>query len=70
MSHEGFRAIARTAKKSAESGFRQGGKTAYVGDSDLKCGLLSMYAAIAEITGVPVKYNVFKTVDEARSWIE
>jgi hypothetical protein len=70
MSHEGFRSIARATKKSVASGARKGGKTAYVGDSEIKCGLLNMYTAIAKITGVPIKYDVFNSIEEVRDWID
>ena len=59
--------IAIAAK--ATSGTRQGCKTAYVGLAAVEFGLQRMYTAIAEIAGVPVKYHVFKTIEEARNWI-
>ena len=69
ISQDGFRNIAKAAKKSLENGARQGGKTAYVGLADVEFGLLRMYSAIAEMTGIPIKYFVFKTIEEARIWI-
>ncbi len=69
MSHEGFREIARTTKKIVDDGFRKGGKTAYIGNSDHKFGLLSMYTVIAEITGVAAKYKVFNSMEEAKTWL-
>jgi hypothetical protein len=70
ISREGFKAIAIAAKRSVEGGFREGGKTAYVGGAEVEYGLLRMYKTIAEMTGVPVKYDVFKTVEEVKNWIE
>lgn len=64
-----FRRIASATKVISDAGFRKGGKTAYVGDSALEYGLMRMYVAIAESLDVPVKYFVFKTLDEAREWI-
>lgn len=70
ISREGFIAIAKAAKKSVEGGSREGGKTVYVGGADVEYGLLRMYKTIAEMTGVPIKYDVFKTVEEVKNWIE
>lgn len=70
ISKNGFHAIAKAAKESVAGGSRQGGKTAYVGNADVEYGLLRMYTAIAEVTGVPIKYHVFKSLEEARSWME
>ena len=47
-----------------------GGKTITVGSADCEYSLSRMYKVIAEVTGVPVKYNVCKTLEEAKSWIE
>ena len=70
ISHEGFKTIAKAAKEAVACGARQNGKTVFIGDSDLKFGLLSIYSAITEITEVPIKYDVIKTLDEARDWID
>ncbi|MEI6208984.1 MAG: hypothetical protein WCP20_19575 [Desulfuromonadales bacterium] len=69
MSQEDFKAIARAAKESVAQGFRQGGNTVYVGNSAVEYSLLSMYTAIAELTGVPITYHVFKTIEEVRTWL-
>jgi len=69
ISNDGFRAIAKAARESVAGGFRQGGKTAYVGVADVEFGLLRMYSAIAEMANVPIQYHVFKTMDDARRWI-
>ncbi len=65
----GFREIARAAKVSVEAGSRQGSKTAFVGTAGLEFGLHRMYQTIAESSGIPIKYNVFKTLEEAKKWI-
>ena len=69
ISQDGFRAIAHAAKQAVASGSRQGGKTAYVGLATVEYGLLRMYSSIAEVTGVPIKYYVYRTIEEARNWI-
>ena len=69
ISQVGFRNIARAAKESLATGARSGGKTAYVDDSMVEYGLLRMYTTIAQIMEVPVQYNVFRTMAEARSWM-
>jgi len=69
ISRPGFESIARVAKEAVDSGGRKSGKTAYIGTSDVNFGLLRMYTAIAEITGVHVEYYVFKSHSEARKWI-
>ena len=70
ISNDGFREIAGVANKALESGARQGGKTAYIGSAEQEYGVLKMYTAIAELTGVPTQYNVFGTIKEARNWID
>ncbi len=65
-----LRAIANAAKKCADEGYRQGGKTVFVGNAAVEYGLLRMYTAIAETSGVSVEYNVFKTTEEAKTWIQ
>jgi hypothetical protein len=62
--------IATMAKKAVTGRSRQGSKTAFVGNSDGEHAILRLYTVIAEITGVPVKYNVFMTMEDARCWIE
>ena len=66
----GFKEVARAAKESVEAGTRQGSKTAFVGTAGLEFGLHRMYQAIAESSGVPIKYNVFKTFAEAMAWVK
>jgi len=70
ISRQGFDAIAKATKETLASGVRHGGKTVFVGNAAVEYGLLRMYTAIAELTGVSILYNVFKTIEEARSWIE
>ncbi len=44
-------------------------KTAFVGDSDLEFGLLSMYRSHSENSGTKANLMVFKTVAEALTWL-
>ena len=69
ISEDGYKAIAHAANHAISSGSRKGGKTAFVGLEDIEYGLLKMYSAIAIETGVPTKYHVFRTTEEAREWI-
>ncbi len=69
ISKDGFRDIAKATFKSLNSGARQGGKTVFVGTNDAEYGLMRMYSVIAELAGVPVKYSVFRTIKEARDWL-
>lgn len=69
VSRMDFEKIARFAKTAVANGFRQRGKTACVGNSAAEFGLIHMYTSIAEMTGVPIGYSVFKTREEAREWI-
>jgi hypothetical protein len=70
ISQDGFGEIAKTAKMAVEGGSRQGRKTVFVGSDDRECALFRLYNVIAEVTGVPIKYNVFKTVEDAISWLK
>lgn len=70
ISQDGFSEIAKTTKMAVEGGTRQGGKTVFVGSVEREYALSRIYKVIAEVTGVPIKYNVFKTVEEARNWLE
>lgn len=70
ITKEGFKAIAKATLESLASGARQGGRTAFVGDKTAEYGLMRMYTAIAEMTGVKTQYNVFRTIDEAVIWLE
>jgi hypothetical protein len=69
ISQDGFSKIAKTTKMVVEGGTRRGGKTVFVGSADREYALSRIYKVIAEVTGVPVKYNVFKTIEEARNWL-
>lgn len=65
-----FRVIAETVKKSLANGARRGGKTVFVGSIDAEYGVLRMYTANAEIMGVTAPYNVFRSIEQARKWID
>jgi len=64
-----FRTIAAAVKKTVDDGYRQGAKTVFVGNATVEYGILRMYTAIAETSGVHIRYNVFRTVEEAKEWI-
>lgn len=49
---------------------RQGGKTALVAPSDLDYGLSRMGVKLAEVDGVPVTLESFRTIAAARAWIK
>ena len=70
ISKEGFMAVASAVKESLAKGSRQGGKTVFVGNSEVECSLLDMYTEMAQLTGVPIKYDVFKSVEEVRNWLK
>jgi hypothetical protein len=70
ISKDGFSEIAKTTKMVVAGGARRSGKTVFVVDFDREYVLSSIYKVIAEVTGVPVKYNVVMTIEEARNWLE
>ena len=70
ISQDGFGAIAKTTKMAVACGSRRGGKTVFVGSDDCEYALSRMYMVIAEVIGVPIKYNVCKSIEEARNWLE
>jgi hypothetical protein len=51
------------------TGPRQGGRSAFVFDSDLEYGLGRMYQALSEIENVPIEFQTFRDIDEARQWL-
>lgn len=65
-----FRLLAATVRDVIERGARPGGKTAFVAKAAVEYGMIRMYTSISESTGVLVKSNVFKTIEEARKWLE
>jgi hypothetical protein len=67
---DGFSEVAKTVKRAVAGGSRQGGKTVFIGSVDREFALSRLYNVIAEVTGVPIKYNVFKTIEEARNWLK
>jgi len=69
ISKDGFSEIAKTTKMVVAGGARRSGKTVFVGGVDREYVLSSIYKVIAEVTGVPVKYKVFMTLEEARNWL-
>lgn len=49
---------------------RDNGKTAFVISSSLGYGMGRMYDSLAQVIDHPVKHGVFRSYDEAISWIE
>ena len=60
-------AIIDTVKNHAH--LRMEGKSALVGSEDLAVGLGRMFSSLAEIKGLPIAHKIFKSVDEARAWL-
>jgi len=69
ISKDGFSEIAKTTKMVVAGGARRSGKTVFVGGVDREYVLSSIYKVIAEVTGVPITYKVFMTLEEARNWL-
>jgi hypothetical protein len=69
ISRQGFESIARVTKEILSSGVRQGGKTVFVGTASAEFGLMRMYATIAELMGIAITYEVFRTIEEAKNWL-
>jgi uncharacterized protein YaaQ len=69
ISKDGFSEIAKTTKMVVTGGARRSGRTVFVGGVDREYVLSSIYKVIAEVTGVPIRYKVFMTLEEARNWL-
>jgi hypothetical protein len=69
ISMEGFAAIAKASKETSERGARQKGKTVFVASNTTEHNMFCKYTALAEMAGIVVEFNVFKTVDGAINWI-
>jgi len=69
ISKDGFSEIAKTTKMVVTGGARRNGRTVFVGGVDREYVLSSIYKVIAEVTGVPIRYEVFMTLEEARNWL-
>ena len=68
LSTEELQAVAAAGRKYSE--VRRGGKSAIVASEDLMYGLSRMYEAFTEMDGHPVKNKVFRSMEEARQWLE
>ena len=66
-STENIKTILQYVKKHGE--VRKGGKTAYVGGEDYEFGMLRMTEALAQIEGLPVNIEVFRSLDKAIQWV-
>ena len=69
ISEVGFLGIVHTEKMAVSCGSQRGVKTAFVGSSDCDSALTLFYQVISEVTGIPTNYVLFKTIEDARSWI-
>ena len=67
ISFEEVEAHAKSFNRLADS--RQGGRSAFVFGSDLEYGLGRMYQALSEIENVPIAFQTFRNIDEARQWL-
>jgi len=69
ISFAGFHEMAKTAKMVVSFGARKNGRTVFVGTNDEDYSVNKMYTVMAEVTGVPISYKVFRAIDEARNWL-
>ena len=69
ISTEEFSAIAKASKETSARGLREKGRTAFVASDSAEHNMFCKYTALAEITGVAVDLNVFKTLGGALNWI-
>jgi len=67
INSDGFRMIAQQMQKYTIK--RKGGKTAFVRDYDLDFGMGRMYEVFSEIEKLPVRYRVFRNIEEAKMWL-
>jgi hypothetical protein len=64
-----FEKIANAAKLATLVGTRKGGKTAFIGNTATEYTMIRFYTVIAELSGVPIEYKVFRTLEDAKCWI-
>lgn len=57
-------------KQRSESPGRIDGKTAIVAKKDLAYGLSRMFQSLSEMNRVPFEVSVFRTIEEAKEWLE
>jgi len=48
---------------------RAGGRTAIYAPEDLQFGMMRVFEVFAENVAIPIDFCVFKTLEEARSWL-
>ena len=63
-----FEMIAKVAKKIMTPSKER--KTAFVASRDLEYGLMRMYSVFGELKLTPTNYSVFKSLAEAKAWID
>jgi hypothetical protein len=49
---------------------RPGGKTAYVVGDDESLGTMLLQKTLVEIAGLPVQFEVFRSMKDARQWLK
>lgn len=64
-----FKEIAHAARLATLAGTRKGGKTAFIGNTATEYTMIRFYTVIAELSGVPIEYQVFRTIEDAKCWI-
>ena len=62
-----MRGIADSLKEAASDGKVR--KVALVGSKNINIGLGKIYAAFAQIAGLPYEYKVFRTIPLAEQWL-
>jgi hypothetical protein len=65
---EDVRRLALTATEHSPA--KAGGKTALVSSKDVSYGLGRMFSTFTDLAGHKAEYDVFRTLDEARAWME
>ena len=67
ISTDDIAAYVQLTKKFADK--RQGGKSAFVCHNPLEFGLCRMGGAYSEIEKIPIEYQTFRSLDQARKWL-
>jgi hypothetical protein len=68
MSLEGIRTVAKLV--SDRPSLNTGGKIAIVASSDVGFGVCRQYEAMVECLSLSIRIHAFRSVDEARRWIQ
>jgi hypothetical protein len=68
VTQEGIRAAAEADRAHPEK--FSGSRTAIVAEKDAHYGLARMYANLMTAMGAPTQVRVFRTIEEARAWLD